>query len=1259
MKRKTVNNISLSKQNTNLQPVLKKTYYIFLSSPSDMDKERQVVRDFIQNYNKTTANNNGLNFEVLDFESYVSRGAGDPQTQITTQTLERYSQSLILFIGIMGQRFGTPTSMAASGTEDEYNWAVKNYQKKRFPEIKWFFKEINAFVAPPELTKIEEALSQWKKVNDFREAVKSQTPKIFYNTFKNINDFEKVFSHDLQLWLNDPDRPWSKKGKVGQCQEYFEAPLEYYKKLRDEFCSLDISGIDNDRAFNMPLKRIYLRLKVVHETSEFSNTDVDIHKALREHRFLVIVGDPGSGKSTFLKYICLTLAQAKIDGKYEDSKINLGIDCPLPIPIIISCLDLIYYHNSNKKEIDLRSFYEYLAVNLSYYNFPIEKEKIHSVLNYNCILLFDGLDEVPTDEARSQVSKLIGDIKKSHPMNRIIATSRTRAYKGDVILKDGFARCDIQPLKDEDKKLFLQNWFSVLFNVDEHELLTVGTKANNAYRNLLYAMENDRIQTLAINPLLLTVIAIVHWNRRRLPEQRCELYDECVDVLLGQRKDAEHTQKIKKPVMIDNANEAKTLEDRAWIRKRFSEIAFHIFKTNSEEIDNDTIVKLLTSRFIDRDNIIAEKARIRAIYFLEQQEIRSGLLVRRTNSFRFIHMSFQEYLAAWNLANQEFEEIKKDISENLMRQNWFEVFLLLGGEYAKRSDELLDRYINYLLSIEVKGSLKATIIATLCNGILRDTEGIASIRPETKNKFEVFLETSSLNAFKETESGDKSQLELVEALLKLKKAAVPCLKKAKNSAFPSVRRAAFAGIKKHLSDDELFKTNYCLGEEDITCLEDYVKEMINRDSQRTVRCLKPDLSSNRSLRSALIKMFASFSKLLSEDEIFDVYPAIILHDRDIDLFIAFVDRYQRSSRLTLELINFSQKAYNNEIRCRAITKLATMLGDEQLRGILTERINHDKDSSVRIKAIEQLKKCPRNKKTQNEIICIAKKDKDSQVCEAAIEYLSASENNLSLFIEIINQNRESSISVAALKAIFKSTVSKKRKWEIFCDILKNIKDEQVWSMAITMLVSLKKVDSQKTKMIVLSFLNDPGKLKRLKALELISDVVEPKKRVFEIFSNMALKDSSEALRIRALEMLVEYFGYNNNKQFIVKIAKNDTSDNVRMAAYTMLIENSRGKLLNEIVEDGLEDKSEELRSEIIDMLIDILDRFILKENVELFKLLCVQQKTDSSQEIRIKIKDFIDTMSLLPFYEPADVDISDSFRCTTQFSDKFLDQEDI
>ena len=67
-----------------------------------------------------------------------------------------------------------------------------------------------------------------------------------------------------------------------------------------------------------------------------------------------------------------------------------------------------------------------------------------------------------------------------------------------------------------------------------------GTEARREFDSLSRGIEsNDRIRPLAVNPLLLTVIAIVHWNRKRLPEQRVDLYDECVDVLLGQHKETE------------------------------------------------------------------------------------------------------------------------------------------------------------------------------------------------------------------------------------------------------------------------------------------------------------------------------------------------------------------------------------------------------------------------------------------------------------------------------------------------------------------------------------------------------------------------------------------------------------------------------------------------------------------------------------------------------------------------------------------------
>ena len=93
------------------------------------------------------------------------------------------------------------------------------------------------------------------------------------------------------------------------------------------------------------------------------------------------------------------------------------------------------------------------------------------------------------------------------------------------------------------------------------------------------------------------MIAIVHWNRRRLPEERVELYDECVDVLLGQRKTAEQTRTAKGETALDPSDEKKKRFDRKWIRKRFAKIAFTILNQDEEELTKDRVLKLLVPHF--------------------------------------------------------------------------------------------------------------------------------------------------------------------------------------------------------------------------------------------------------------------------------------------------------------------------------------------------------------------------------------------------------------------------------------------------------------------------------------------------------------------------------------------------------------------------------------------------------------------------------------------------------------------------------------
>lgn len=521
-----------------------------------MEQERQAVRKFFETYNRTTARQWGARFEVIDWENHATAGVGRLQELITQQTLERYRDSLALVIGLMGQRFGSPSGTHESGTEEEFEWASGSYQQTGFPEIKWFFRKIDKFEAPSDPEQIEAALEQWKKVRNFRKRL-DENHQLFYKEFTDNHHFRETFDQDLFLWLSDLKRPWVKNAEPTEevPASSSELPRQYYENLVQDFRWLDIAGIDNDRAFQIPLSEVYVRLRVMLDEDSQQQNEVDVQEsgpidiqtALERYRQLVIVGDPGSGKSTFLKFIALMIVRAVLDGDLALATERLNLEPPLPIPLFLSCWDFSDFIRERKNTTE-RALFDFITERLTATGAKLSTEAVESMLEAGSFcLLFDGLDEVPTAQGRALVSRLFEKFVTRYAKNRYVVTSRVRAYSGGTILRGGFTCCDIQEFKQDDRGEFLRNWFSLLFKVPREEVMTPGADSQKALDDLQTAIEHkDRIRVLAVTPLLLTVVAIVHWNRKRLPEQRVDLYDECVDVLLGQRKEAERIQRAKK-----------------------------------------------------------------------------------------------------------------------------------------------------------------------------------------------------------------------------------------------------------------------------------------------------------------------------------------------------------------------------------------------------------------------------------------------------------------------------------------------------------------------------------------------------------------------------------------------------------------------------------------------------------------------------------------------------------------------------------------
>ncbi|MCF8054506.1 MAG: hypothetical protein K9K75_04730, partial [Deltaproteobacteria bacterium] len=184
-------------------------YHVFLASPGDVGAERQYVRRFFDEYNRHTAHIWRTRFEVVDWENHTTIGVGRPQELITRQTLEKYRDSLALVIGVMAQRFGSPTGKAESGTEEEFDWAMKSNQASGFPEIKWFFRKMDTLEFPADPDAAEAALDQWKKVRAFRTRMQDLHNPVFYAEYPSAAGFAEVFARDFNQWLADPARPWA------------------------------------------------------------------------------------------------------------------------------------------------------------------------------------------------------------------------------------------------------------------------------------------------------------------------------------------------------------------------------------------------------------------------------------------------------------------------------------------------------------------------------------------------------------------------------------------------------------------------------------------------------------------------------------------------------------------------------------------------------------------------------------------------------------------------------------------------------------------------------------------------------------------------------------------------------------------------------------------------------------------------------------------------------------------------------------------
>lgn len=218
-------------------------YKLFLASPSDVKEERQIVKKVVDEINIGNYSTNGIKLELVTWETHTHPSIGiDAQDAINKQIKDDYD----IFIGIMWNRFGTPTNRAESGTKEEFDRAFEK-NKTKSTEVLFFFK------TTPPLSLKDINLENLSKVRKFQEQLISQG--VYFREFNQEDEFEQLLRLSLLSVLKEfkTDLPIV----VSTHEEYLQAEVVEGPNIDDigYFEAIEISMKES-----IVLQDIYIRM---------------------------------------------------------------------------------------------------------------------------------------------------------------------------------------------------------------------------------------------------------------------------------------------------------------------------------------------------------------------------------------------------------------------------------------------------------------------------------------------------------------------------------------------------------------------------------------------------------------------------------------------------------------------------------------------------------------------------------------------------------------------------------------------------------------------------------------------------------------------------------------------------------------------------------------------------------------------------------------------------------------------------------------
>jgi hypothetical protein len=463
----------------------------------------------------------------------------------------------------------------------------------------------------------------------------------------------------------------------------------YLRRVRENLSTTRLLGnprpIEIDKIYSdvyvLPTpsaKRIYSieHIEDLSYAELYSSARKDKIKALdivEQHSLMYVLGKPGAGKTTFLKYLAIQAAEGHI----------------AKTPVFVSLKDLV------DSKLALSS---YIEQQFDICNFPSAAVVIEALLEAGQMLvLFDGLDEVTQneDKRKALVSQIV-DFSKQYRANQICVTCRTAA---DEFTFEQFTYVEIADFDETQQDSFIRKWHAG----SPDKLAT--------FLEEWHRPGNSGLRDLATTPLLLALLCLAFDETLKFPLRRVDLYKEAIDALL-RRWDASRN------VMRDSA-----YKDLSPGRKEqlLARLAAETFQRNQYAFRPNAVAEPIKA-FLSSLPAPESHADVDVESILRAVEAQHGLIVERARGiYSFSHLTFHEYLCAtYIVANVERGSVTGLLTlDKVTASRWREV-ILLTASLLHSAEGFLD--------LLVKRSQQSLSSRPLVGFVLREANLLASQR---------------------------------------------------------------------------------------------------------------------------------------------------------------------------------------------------------------------------------------------------------------------------------------------------------------------------------------------------------------------------------------------------------------------------------------------------------------------------------------------------------------------------------------------------